>query len=172
VEPREPAALIRALARAIHYAHQNGVVHCGLRPWNILVTRTGVPKVVGFGSAMLLGEVENVSKTELGDAGLPTFKAPEQIEGRTTEVGPATDVYALGAVLYKLLTGQGPFQGETLELRREQVLRQEPVPPRQVQADVPPELEAICLRCLQKAPSLRYGSAEALAEELDRFLGK
>jgi serine/threonine protein kinase len=169
-EPREAVALIGALARAMHYAHQSGVVHCALRPKDILVTRSGVPKVGGFGSARLLGEEEVMPVTVMGHAGLPTFKAPEQIEGRTKDVGPATDVYGLGAVLYKLLTGQGPFQGETLEIRREQVLRQEPVDPRQVQPDVPPDLEAICLRCLRKETSLRYSTAEALAEDLDRFL--
>jgi serine/threonine protein kinase len=171
-DPREAAALVRTVARAMHYAHQSGVVHCALRPLNILVTRSGIPKVAGFGSARLSGEEKESPAEAMKDAGLPTFRAPEQIEGRASEVGPATDVYGLGAVLYKLLTGEGPFQGETVQLRRQQVLRQEPVPPRQVQADVPPELEAICLRCLQKEPSLRYGSAEALADELDRFLGE
>jgi WD40 repeat protein/tetratricopeptide (TPR) repeat protein len=167
---REAAGLVATLARAMHYAHLRGVVHRDLTPNNILLTADGTPKVTDFGLAKLLvGGGEGQTRTG-ALLGTPSYMAPEQAEGRAKGIGPATDVYALGAILYEVLTGRPPFKADTpLETLR-QVSTNAPVPPRRLQPRLPRDLETICLKCLEKAQARRYGSAEGLAEDLGRFL--
>jgi WD40 repeat protein len=167
--PRYAAALVQALARAVHAAHQQGVVHRDLKPANVLLTSRGTPKITDFGLAKL---EEDRGQTRTGAImGTPSYMAPEQASGNPRAVGPAVDVYALGAILYELLTGRPPFRGANPLETLEQVRRQDPVPPRRLQLDVPVDLETICLKCLAKEPPQRYASAEELADELRRFLG-
>jgi serine/threonine protein kinase len=165
--PRKAAALVATLARTMHYAHQRGVIHCALKPGSVLLSPTGTLKVSNFGLARLLGEAEVEAKRGADDRRLASYMAPELVEGRSLAAGPGADVYALGALLFKLLTGQPPFLGDTLQATREQVLHQEAPSPGHLQPGIPPDLEAICLRCLRKDPTQRYLSAQDLAERLD-----
>jgi hypothetical protein len=177
--PADAARLLMLLARAVHAAHQQGIVHRDLKPANVLLappadepalnTAYGLPKVSDFGLSKTLGEDQG--RTAGGTVlGTPGYMAPEQAAGRPEDVGPATDVYALGAILYELLTGQVPFRGRSLLETLEQVRTQPPRSPRELRPDVPPALEAVCLRCLAKSPADRYPTAQALAEDLGRFL--
>jgi serine/threonine protein kinase len=166
--PAEAARLVRQLAEAMHYAHQRGVLNCALKPSNILLTPDGVPKITNFGLSILLEEPE--AERRLVFRRLPTYMAPELADGRAADVGPATDVYALGAILYKLLTGWPPFLADTLAETWAQVRSQTPPPPGAVQPGVPAALDTACQKCLAKAPGDRYASAGELAEELARFL--
>jgi serine/threonine protein kinase len=188
--PRPAAHLIEILARAIHQAHQRGIVHRDLKPSNVLLAPPpdagdglmtsgdplgaeqyyGIPKISDFGLAKQL-DSETASQTKSGTVlGTPSYMAPEQARGQGEEVGPPADVYALGAILYELLTGRPPFKAETLIHTLYQVTTEEPAPPRQLQPKLPRDLETICLRCLAKQPRRRYPSALALAEDLRRFL--
>jgi tetratricopeptide (TPR) repeat protein len=169
---REAARLLQTLARAIHYAHEHGVVHRDIKPANVLLMADGTPKVADFGLAKRVGgDAEAASQTQAGTIlGTPNFMAPEQAEGEIHEIGPTADVYSLGAVLYHLLTGRPPFQAATMLETLQLVRTKEPVPLRQLQPSVPRDLETICLKCLQKAPARRYASAAALADDLGRFL--
>jgi hypothetical protein len=166
--PREAAGLVEALARAVHYAHLHGVIHRDLKPANVLLTEDGQAKITDFGLAKQLQG--GAGPTRTGEVlGTPSYMAPEQAAGRTRAIGPAADVYALGAILYELLTGRPPFQAETPLDTLFQVLERDPVPVRQLRPQVPRDLETVCLKCLEKDPARRYGSAEALAEDLRRF---
>jgi hypothetical protein len=170
-KPQPPAAaaqLIETLARAVHHAHQQGVVHRDLKPLNALLTADGTPKITDFGLAKRLEGGGGQTRSGLV-LGTPSYMAPEQAAGQTKRIGPATDVYALGVVLYEALTGRPPFLAETTLQTVLQVQAQEPVPPRRLQPKVPRDLETVCLKCLQKEPARRYASAEALAEDLRRF---
>jgi tetratricopeptide (TPR) repeat protein len=168
-QPTQAASLAELLARAIHVAHQAKVVHRDLKPANVLLTGSGVPKVGDFGLAK---QLDAPSGQTLPDAilGTPSYMAPEQAAGRGEAIGPATDVYALGAILYECLTGRPPFKGQSVLDTLDLVRTQEPVPPRQLQPKLPHDLETVCLKCLQKEPARRYGSALELAEDLRRFL--
>jgi hypothetical protein len=172
--PARAAALVEGLARAMHHAHGQGVVHRDLKPANVLLEFGAgpgadfTPKITDFGLAKLLG-AGRADETRTGVIlGTPGYLAPEQAEGRAKEVGPAADVYALGAVLYEPLTGRPPFQGESVLDTLAQVRERDPVPPRRLQPRVPRDLETVCLTCLRKDPRRRYVTAEALAEDLRR----
>ena len=195
-QPLVAAQLVETLARAMHYAHQHGVVHRDLKPANILLQvgsgqeavssqeedskhgpslstalsplSTLSPKVTDFGLAKRLDEA---SQTQTGQVlGTPSYMSPEQARGQSKFIGPAADIYALGAILYQILTGRPPFQGVTSVATIMQVLHEEPVPPHRLQPAVPRDLETICLKCLAKVPEKRYASALALAEDLRLFL--
>jgi hypothetical protein len=166
--PREAAALVREVAEAVRYAHDRGVIHRDLKPQNILLDAHGRPKVTDFGLAKRL-QVDG-DLTACGQVmGTPGYMPPEQAEGRP-DIGPPADVYSLGAVLYHLLTGRPPFQAASAADTLLQVIGREPVPPRQLNAGVPRDLETICLKCLEKSPARRYTSAADLGEDLRRYL--
>lgn len=168
VMPRRAAELVESISRAMHYAHEHGIVHRDLKPANILVTKEGKSKVSDFGLVKRLED--DSSQTRTGTIlGTPSYMSPEQARGEK-EVGPLADVYALGALLYCLLTGRPPFAAATALDTVMQVLKEEPVAPSMLQAKTPIDLETICLKCLQKEPEKRYASAEALADDLQRYL--
>jgi WD40 repeat protein/tRNA A-37 threonylcarbamoyl transferase component Bud32 len=177
---RAAASLVETLARALHHAHQHGVVHRDLKPSNVLLQRKSEtaeskagfriadfdPKVSDFG----LAKQDRPELTATGAIlGTPSYMAPEQAAGDNERVGPTTDVYSLGAILYELLTGRPPFLAATPLDTLAQVVRDEPVPPRQLQSQAPHDIEKICLKCLHKVPERRYGSAQELADDLHRF---
>jgi serine/threonine-protein kinase len=167
--PRRAAELTRVLADAVQAAHQDNVVHRDLKPANVLLTAGGQLKITDFGLAKQLDT--DSGQTQSGSIlGTPSYMAPEQAAGLTHQVGPAADVYALGAILYESLTGRPPFRGQSVLDTVEQVRTQEPVPPSRLQPKVPRDLETICLKCLRKEPARRYASAAALADDLGRFL--
>jgi serine/threonine protein kinase len=189
------AELVRTLALAVQHAHSKQVVHRDLKPPNILLQKdeggrrtdesrldaaavsslvlhpsSFVPKVTDFGLAKRL-DTESTAATQDGAVlGTASYMAPEQASGRVREIGPGVDVYGLGAVLYELLTGRPPFQAGTWRETLEQVLHVEPAPPTRLRTDVPPGLETVCLKCLEKEPGRRYESAAELADDLERFL--
>ncbi len=164
------AHTMEALARAIHAAHRLGVVHRDLSPANVLMADDGTPKITDFGLAKLIIGGGSM-RTQTGDLlGTPSYMAPEQAGSLDRQIGAATDVYALGAILYEMLTGRPPFKAEQpLETLR-QVVHEEPVTPSRLRPRLPRDLETICLKCLHKEPARRYAAAEALADDLRRFL--
>jgi serine/threonine protein kinase/tetratricopeptide (TPR) repeat protein len=192
---RAAARLVEKLARAMQYAHERGVVHRDLKPANILLQRTEdrgqrtdeegsgaiasvrwplasvlCPKITDFGLAKILAE-DGPDRTRTGLVlGTPSYMAPEQAAGTPRDVGPACDVYALGAILYELLTGRPPFKGATTLETVRQVVAEEPVPLTHLQRSVPRDLETVCLKCLEKEPRKRYATAGGLADDLRRFL--
>jgi serine/threonine-protein kinase len=166
---REAAALVGTLAQAVAAAHLGGILHRDLKPANVLLTVDGTPKISDFGLARRLEGGERLTHSG-ALLGTPSYMAPEQARGRTQALGPQVDIYALGAILYELLTGRPPFRGETAADTVVQVLSQEPVPPARLNPRVPRDLETICLKCLHKEPQRRYASAAALTEDLRCFL--
>ncbi len=190
---REAAALVATLARAIHYAHQQGVIHRDLKPANVLLKHEGerikdekqqattpassfllhlsslTPKIADFGLAKKMDSAAGVTGSGV-ILGTPSYMAPEQASGNSKNIEPAADIYALGAILYELLTGRPPFRAETALDTVIQVVSEDPVPPSRLNPKVARDLETICLKCLEKQPRKRYGSAAALAEDLQRFL--
>jgi len=167
-QPRESARLVAKLARAILYSHQRGILHRDLKPGNILLDATGEPLVTDFGLAKRLDVDAGLTATG-AVAGTPSYMAPEQARGQKS-LTVAADTYALGAVLYALLTGRPPFQGPNVVAVLEQVVDSPPHPPRAFNPLVDADLEAICLKCLEKEPGQRYASAAALADDLSSYL--
>jgi tetratricopeptide (TPR) repeat protein len=190
--PRAAAELTEVLARAVHFAHEQGVVHRDLKPSNVLLavgqdsnpvsspaglesgpTAAGTPKIADFGLAKQFAAEPGTApgdRTESGALlGTPAYMAPELAAGRGGAAGPAADVYALGAILYECLTGRPPFRAATLLETLDQVRSQEPVPPSRLQPQTPRDLQTVCLKCLDKDPARRYGSARDLADDLGRF---
>jgi serine/threonine protein kinase len=169
VPPRVAAELIRSMALAMQYAHDKGIIHRDLKPANVLLTVDGQPKITDFGLAKRLDA--DGGHTQTGSVmGTPSYMSPEQAEGLAGSVGPRSDGYSLGAILYELLTGRAPFRAATLTDTLNQVRNREPVSPTQLQPGTPRDLDTICLKCLQKDPHKRYDKAGDLAEDLRRFL--
>jgi len=160
--------LTAAVARAVDHLHRQGIIHRDLKPSNILLDPDGRPYVTDFGLAKVFAAGADGTATGV-IAGTPSYMAPEQASGRRTQLGPAADVYSLGAILYELLTGRPPFQAESPLDTLMLVLGGDPELPRKLNARIPRGLELICLKCLAKDPAERYASAEALADDLDRF---
>jgi WD40 repeat protein len=166
--PRRAAELVEALARGIAEAHRLGIVHRDLKPGNVLLMADGTPKIGDFGLAKSLATDSGLTRSD-SILGTPSYMAPEQAEGKSRQVGPQADIYALGAILYELLTGRPPFRGATVLATLEQVKTTEPVPPSRLVPRLPRDIETIALKCLQKDPGRRYDSAFALGEDLRRF---
>ena len=167
--PQEAARLLQSLAHAMDFAHQRGIIHRDLKPANVLLTQEGEPKVSDFGLVKRLED--DAGQTQSGSIlGTPSYMAPEQAEGRNKEIGPRSDLYALGGILYEMMTGRPPFRAASVLDTLQQVRTQEPIPPSQFQPKVPRDLETICLKCLQKDPAKRYATAADLGEDLRRFL--
>jgi serine/threonine protein kinase/WD40 repeat protein/Flp pilus assembly protein TadD len=194
--PREAAELVATLAGAVQYAHDRGIIHRDLKPANILLSGSGkpdsgaradgrpsssspnpesrtpnpVPKIADFGLAKRLDD-GLLTLTQTGRVlGTPSYMAPEQAAGKGNRAGPGVDTYALGAILYEMLTGRPPFLGESFESTLNMILNEEPTPPRRLRAGIPRDLETVCLKCLEKDPHRRYASAGMLADDLGRFL--
>jgi predicted Ser/Thr protein kinase len=169
--PNEAAGMVQKLAEAIEYAHQNGIVHRDLKPANVLVDGHGEPHITDFGLAKLLEGDDQLSLTGQDQLlGTAPYMPPEQARGDSRHVGPQADVYALGAILYYLLTGQAPFIGRSTYEILKKVENDEPWAPNRLRDKVPADLNTICLKCLEKNPDRRYASSQALADDLKRFL--
>jgi WD40 repeat protein len=167
--PRLAAEMMEGLAEAVEFAHRRGIVHRDLKPANVLLAADGTPKITDFGLAKHSQGGSDLTQTG-AVLGTPSYMAPEQAAGTSGLIGPPCDVYALGAILYEMLTGLPPFQAASALDTLEQVRSQEVVPPRRLQPKVPRDLETICLKCLRKGASHRYASAAHLAKDLGRFL--
>jgi len=168
--PREAAQLLIQVARALHFAHQNSIVHRDMKPANVLLDADGVPKVADFGIAKRLKQDTNLTVSG-AVMGTPTYMAPEQAKGSSRHVGPAADIYSLGAILYEMLAGRPPFLPEESETAiTVRILTEDPVSPAWHRPEIPRDLEVICMKCLEKEPRDRYQSAAALAEDLRRYL--
>jgi WD40 repeat protein len=174
VPARLAARWMAAVADAVQHAHDQGVLHRDIKPDNIILAGSSVPdefipRLTDFGLAKLVEESGDETRSE-ARMGTPHYMAPEQAAGRRGEIGPATDVYALGATLYEVLVGRTPFRGETEAETHRLILESEPIPPRSLRPGLPRDLETICLRCLRKEPARRYGTAASLHDDLRRFL--
>jgi len=167
--PRQAAECLKKVAEAIHYAHEQGVLHRDLKPANVALDPNFEPRVMDFGLARLMEEDSQMTMSGIA-FGTPSYMPPEQAAGKVREVSPASDVYALGAILYHALTGKPPFRADSSVETMRQVVENEPVAPRLLNGAVPRDLETICLKCLEKESSRRYTTALELAEELGRFL--
>ncbi len=166
---QQAAEMAETLAKTMAYVHERGVLHRDLKPANVLLTIDGVPKISDFGLAKWLDVPSKDSRNGV-IVGTPGYMAPEQARCQLALVAPATDVYALGAILYEMLTGRPPFHAATTQETVQQLLTEDPVPPARLQPRVARDLETICLKCLQKEPGRRYATANALALDLRCFL--
>jgi WD40 repeat protein len=168
-DPRHSAEVVRDIAQAIHYAHEQGVLHRDLKPSNVLVDAFGQVRITDFGLAKRLDRSSDLTST--GQVvGTPNYLSPEQAAGKRAALGPASDVYSIGALMYELLTGRPPFLADSLQKTLARIQNNEPVSPRALNPVLHRDLETICLKCLRKEPERRYGSAQALAEDLERWL--
>ncbi|MFO0818348.1 MAG: WD40 repeat domain-containing serine/threonine protein kinase [Pirellulales bacterium] len=167
--PRDAARLVETLARAIHQAHRAGIVHRDLKPANVLLTRDQEPKITDFGLAKQLA-ADHAATASGMLLGTPQYMAPEQAKGQASRIGPAADIYALGVILYELLTGRPPLQASNLHQLLRDICEREPVTPRSVKQSVPIDLETVCMKCLRKCPTERYTTAAELADDLQRYL--
>jgi len=167
--PRESAELLAKLADAMDHAHQAGVIHRDLKPGNVLFDDHGEPKITDFGLAKKVGEDDSHTKTVsvMGSIG---YMSPEQASGHTRDATPAVDIYALGAILYRLLTGKTPFEGSSTAESLQLIISGVPAPIRRLRPTCPRDLDTICLKCLEKSPNNRYQTAADLANDLRRFL--
>ena len=165
IVPRRAAMILQKVADALHTAHDAGIIHRDIKPSNIMLGADQEPKIMDFGLAKMIDQSLSCPGKLIGT---PAYISPEQAEGRS--VGPTSEVYALGATLYEVLTGRPPFEGETYFNILYQVLDNDPVPPRVLNPDIPVELDAICLKCLEKSPARRYANADNLAEDLANFI--
>ena len=165
----EAAQMLETLANTVRYAHQNGIIHRDLKPANVLLTDDGQPKIVDFGLAKALDLGHDLTQAH-ETPGTPSYMAPEQASGDGAQVGPAADVYALGAILYEMLTGRCVFDGQSGADTLRRVLDEEPASPARYRPDVPADLAAICLKCLEKQPAARYASCGEFSADLRRFL--
>ena len=167
--PREAARIVKQVADAVEFAHRQDVIHRDLKPANVLIDQNGHPKITDFGVAKrITGERGHTATGHV--LGTPEYMPPEQAGGKIEDIGPAVDIYSLGAILYSLITGRPPFQSASPMDTLLQVLEQDPVPLRQLNATVPLDLQTVCLKCLEKDPRRRYASAQELSAELQRFL--
>ena len=164
----QAASIVETLAGAMATAHRGNIIHRDLKPANVLLAADGTLKITDFGLAKRLEG--DSSQTRSGSIlGTPSYMSPEQARGEIQSVGPAADQYALGAILYELLTGRPPFQGTSVLDTLDLVRKKEPVPPSQLQPKMPRDIETICLKCLEKEPTRRYKDVAALGEDLHRF---
>jgi tetratricopeptide (TPR) repeat protein/tRNA A-37 threonylcarbamoyl transferase component Bud32 len=161
--------LLHRTALGVAAAHDQGIVHRDLKPSNILVTAAGEPKVSDFGLARLVDSKVELTRTG-SSLGTPLYMSPEQVEGRSKDISPRTDVYSLGAILYEILTGRPPHVGETLMEIYGRIVRQDPLPPKKLNARVSDDLQTVALKALDKDPQRRYASARAFADDLRRYL--
>lgn len=169
LDVREAAELMANVTDAVEYAHQRGIVHRDLKPSNVLLDEEGAPRITDFGLAKRL-ETDNELTMDGQVLGTPSYMPPEQAQGFANQVGPASDVFALGAMMYAATTGRPPFRAASLAETLKQVIEAEPVPPRRLNSAIDQDYETICLKCLQKSPASRYASAGELADDLRRFL--
>jgi hypothetical protein len=164
----QAAGLVRTLAEAVDYAHRLGVLHLDLKPGNVLINDNGEPLIADFGLARNIDDGTTVACDDI--SGTPNYMAPEQVERRASRLSPATDLWGIGTILYEALCGRPPFSGPSAQATMASVVSDQPVSPQRYRKEVPPDLEAICMHCLDKKPEQRFRSARDVADDLGRFL--
>lgn len=169
MKPKQAAELMTAIAEAVHYAHDKGVIHRDIKPANVIVDEADRPRVTDFGIAKQL-EVDTALTATGQILGTPEYMSPEQAQGQQSEIDRRSDVFSLGATLYAMLTGRSPFRDEEIYATLQNVIEEDPTSPRKLQPKIDKDLETICLKCLQKKPGDRYATAKELADDLRRYL--